>query len=345
MAEHIPAVSVVMAAYKTKQEYLREAIESILQQTFGDFEFIVVDDGLSEENRSYLESLRDKRLKVVVNDRNVGQSVSVNKGIRMARGKYIARMDSDDIALPSRLNSQVEYMELHPECIACGGFAETTDKHRILPVSYPNLASRRAGFFFACDMIHPTMMIRSVSLREFGIRYDEEQLYAQDYMIWTELLRRGEVGIVDEVVLRYRIHEGQITSRKRELQDEFAIRAQRKLFKDSGFDVEAIDFALHSRLVKYDIDVPLSAISAHLRGLVAQARNCLSSTESRSFVKELDFRALKAGVREIASRGNIPNGVTLVVLYGLRPCNWGYYIARSRPARLRQNANGKEAAR
>lgn len=334
-----------MAAYKTKQEYLREAIESILRQTLEDFEFIVVDDGLSEENRSYLESVRDKRLKVLVNDRNVGQSVSVNRGIRTARGKYIARMDSDDIALPTRLNSQVEYMELHPECIACGGFAETTDKHRILPVSYPNLASRRAGFFFACDMIHPTMVIRSSPLREFGIRYDEEQIYAQDYMIWTELLRRGEVGIVDEIVLRYRIHEGQITSRKRELQDKYAIRAQGKLFEDSGFNTEEIDFALHGRFVKYDVDAPLSVILAHLRGLVAQAKSCLSLAESRAFVKELDFRALKAGVREIASHGNILNGVTLLALYGLRPCNWSYYVARSRPAQIRQNANGKEAAR
>ena len=337
-----PVVSVVIAAYSTKQEYFQESIESILRQTLRNFELIVVDDGLSEENRSYLARLNDSRLKVLVNEKNVGQSISVNKGISISQGKYIARMDSDDIATPNRLSSQVSYMESHPECIACGGFAERTDNHKIVPVNYPDIDSRRMGFFWGCDMIHPTMMIRRSSLSEFGIRYDENQRYAQDYMIWIDFMLRGEIGIVPDVVLRYRIHPGQITAVKRAAQDEYAVRAQKKLYKQFGFNIDSIDFYLHNRIAKYDVKAPLSKIVSHLQGLVSQAKHCLSRREMKLFKKEVDFRAVKAAVREIANRGNIFNGVALLVFYGFRFWDWGYYAARIKPARLEQQKYGKE---
>ena len=344
MAKRNPIVSVVMAAYNTKQEYFYEAVESILSQSLDDFELLIIDDGLSEKNRRYLAGLADNRLRVLVNERNVGQSVSVNRGIRAARGKYIARMDSDDIALPGRLDAQVAYMEAHEECIACGGFAERTNDGRVIPASYPDLESREIGLFFACDMIHPTMMLRTSALEEFGISYDEEQLYAQDYMIWADVLRWGEIGIVDEVVLRYRVHGGQITSSKREQQDKYAIRAQRKLFEDRGFDVGSIDFTLHSRFVKYDVRFPISRIMEHLSGLAGQATGCLPQRAARLFRRELGFRALKAGVREIANHGNALNGALLLAYYGMRPWNWRYYAARSNPAHPRRGEIGKETA-
>lgn len=342
MAKHDPVVSVVMAAYSTKQDYFREAVESILSQTLKDFEFLIIDDGLSEENRLYLAGLADDRLRVLVNERNVGQSVSVNKGIRAARGKYIARMDSDDIALPDRLDEQIAYMEAHEGCIACGGFAERTNDGRIIPSVYPDMESREMGLFFACDMIHPTMVLRRSALEEFGIGYDEEQLYAQDYMIWADVMLWGEIGLVDEVVLRYRVHEGQITSSKRELQDEYAIRAQRRLFEGKGFDVGLIDFSLHSRFVKYDVNSPLNLILRHLSGLTKQAKRCLPSHMGHLFRKELGFRAIKAGVREIARHGNVLNGALLVAYYGMRPWNWKYYVARSKPAHPKRGKIGKE---
>ena len=322
-----------MSAYRTNQEFFRESVESILCQTFASFEFIVIDDGLSEENRSYLASLEDSRLTVLVNERNSGQSVSVNRGIQAARGKYIARMDSDDISLPNRLNDQVTYMDEHPECIACGGFAKTTDCGKIIPVNYPDLESRRIGFFFSCDMIHPTMMLRRSVLEKFGIRYDEEQLYAQDYMIWVDLLRQGKIGIVDEVVLNYRVHAGQITSSKRIAQDECAIRAQRKLFQDNGFDTDKIDFSLHSSFVKYETGPSFRNILEHLANLSGQARRCLSHRQARQFQKELDFRAVKAGFREVSQRGNVLVGLLLLVIYGFKFWNWGYYTVRLCPAK------------
>ena len=322
-----------MSAYKTDQEFFKESVESILGQRFTRFEFIIVDDGLSEENRSYLASLDDSRLSVLVNERNSGQSVSVNRGIRAARGKYVARMDSDDISLPNRLDIQVAYMDEHPECIACGGFARTTDCGKILPVNYPNLESRRIGFFFSCDMVHPTMMLRRSALEEFGIRYDEKQLYAQDYMIWADLLRHGEIGIVDEVILNYRVHAGQITSSKRASQDEYAIRAQRRYFRNNGFDVDAIDFNFHSMFVKYGVGPSFRGVTKHLACLAIQAKSCLPRNKIRLFQKELHFRALKAGIREIGHHGNLIVGLLLVVIYGVRPFNWGYYVARIMPAK------------
>ena len=343
MEQENPIASVVMAAYKTDQVFFRKAVESVLGQSLGCFEFIIVDDGLSAENRAYLASLEDERLRVLVNESNVGQSASVNRGVAAAHGKYVARMDSDDIALPHRLETQVAYMDAHPRCVACGGYAVRTDNHAIIPSSFPDLRSRRMGLFFACDMVHPTMMVRRSAFTERGISYDEEQIYAQDYMIWTDLLNVGEIGIVDDVVLRYRVHGGQITSSKRGAQDRYAMRAQRKLFRDRGFNVESIDFRLHLRFVKYDVAAPLSSILAHLNGLLRLARNCLPQDDFRAFRRELGFRAVKAGAREIVNRGSLLNGVFLLAFYGLRPCNWSYYAARSRQAKPGRIQVGKEA--
>lgn len=333
MTNQSPIVSVVMAAYKTEQAFFIEAVESILGQTLQNFEFIIVDDGLSNDNRAYLTSIADNRLKVLVNEHNCGQSVSVNKGIRAARGKYIARMDSDDIALPERLRIQLDYMETHPNVLACGGFAETTDKQRILPKNYPDDESRKTGFYFSCEMIHPTMMFRREAVNLFGIWYDEEQLYAQDYMIWTEFLNKGEIGILNDVVLRYRVHAGQITSRKKVEQDKYAIRVQKRLFTSKGFDVDAIDLDFNFAFMNYSIGPSFARAKTHLRTLDSQAKKCLTPSEAQLFHRELNFRALKIGIREIVRHGYVANGVLLSLLYGVRVRYWGYYIARLMPAR------------
>lgn len=338
---NMPLITVIISAYNTYQPYFVQAIDSILEQSYGNFELILVDDGLSDENRSFLASINDSRMRIIVNDENLGQSVSVNKAIRAAKGKYIARMDTDDISLPNRLWTQVAYMEDNPECVACGGLVETTDRNRVLPVSYPDMESRIIGLFFACDMIHPTMMIRRSALEEFGICYDEKQLYAQDYMIWIDLLKCGQLGLINDILLKYRIHGNQISSGKRDLQDDCAIRAQKKLYSACGFNIDNINFRLHNTLIKYNINYSIKTILQHVHGLKGQADRCFSQKTARRFKRELDFRAVKAGVREIANCGNVFNGLLLVILYGVRPANWKYYVARTRSARPKWNGSGR----
>ena len=118
-----PLVSVIMGVYNTKPEYLKQAVESILAQTYDNLEFVIVDDGnRKDEIISYLHRIKqsDNRVKIIVNEENIGLTRSLNKAIDHSRGKYIARMDSDDISLPDRLLKQVEYMEVHPEVCMTG---------------------------------------------------------------------------------------------------------------------------------------------------------------------------------------------------------------------------------
>lgn len=323
-------VSVVMAATRTVEEYFEAAVMSILDQDFYNFEFIIVDDCLSKENRDFLEHIDDSRIIILSNETNLGQSRSVNKALSVASGKYIVRMDSDDIALSDRLSVQVEYMEQHPECLACGGFAETTDQHRIIPSDYPDSISRKVGFLFSCDMVHPTMVIRREAITKYGLHYDEKQLYAQDYMMWIDVMRFGDIGMASSSVLKYRIHAGQISSQKSKMQEFYAVRAQKKCFELFGFDENSIDLIFHNELIKHGLNAPLSKIKCHLNGLISQASMCMSATIKESFLKELNYRMLKAGIRELVYKGNTKNGLYFILSCGRKIKYWRYYIVRSK---------------
>jgi glycosyltransferase involved in cell wall biosynthesis len=124
----MPRISVVMSVYNG-EKYLRQAIESILQQTYTDFEFIIIDDGSTDSSREIIQSYDDKRIRLVINEQNIGLTKSLNKGIRLAKGEFIARMDADDISLPQRFEKQVAYLDSHPEVGVLGTYANIID-HR-----------------------------------------------------------------------------------------------------------------------------------------------------------------------------------------------------------------------
>lgn len=114
-----PAISVLMPVYNS-EKYLNEAIESILNQTFVDFEFIIINDASNDNSENIIESYQDSRIKYFKNEKNLGVAKTLNKGLKLAQGKYIARMDSDDISLPERLYKQFKFMEVYNDIDVCG---------------------------------------------------------------------------------------------------------------------------------------------------------------------------------------------------------------------------------
>ena len=123
-------ISVIMCLYNTKEKYLREAIESVLNQTYSGFEFIIIDDGSTNDSISVIESYQDKRI-ILVRKEHSGIPKSLNIGLDLAHGEYVARMDSDDVCLPDRFEKQIYYLREHPNCIVCGTYAEFIgDKYR-----------------------------------------------------------------------------------------------------------------------------------------------------------------------------------------------------------------------
>ncbi len=135
MVQFEKPISVVMPVFNSQISYLKEAFDSVLTQTFKDYEFIIIDDGSTGSCREYLESLSDSRIRIIHNEKNLGITKSFNIGLRAAKGKYIARMDDDDISLPFRFEKQYAFMESNPNIIVCGSKREMIGKKRQLPAS------------------------------------------------------------------------------------------------------------------------------------------------------------------------------------------------------------------
>jgi glycosyltransferase involved in cell wall biosynthesis len=209
-----PRVSVLMSVHDGEQ-YLREAIDSILGQAFKDFEFIIINDGSTDHTAEIIGSYADPRIRFMSNKTNLGLPASLNLGLDVAAGDYIARMDADDISLPERLSRQVSYMDAHPEIAASGTWAKDIDANgrefsaRCLPFD----ERMKCEFWRPSPIVHPSAIIRKSHLG--SLRYDTRLRHAQDYDLWLGLKAHHELGNLPEFLLLYRVHPASITSRHR----------------------------------------------------------------------------------------------------------------------------------
>jgi glycosyltransferase involved in cell wall biosynthesis len=198
--------------------YLREAIDSILAQTYPHFELLVIDDGSLDDSADIIRSYSDNRIRLISNERNSGIIFTLNRGIAEAKGKYIARMDADDVSYPMRFEKQVMELERHPGLSVLATFVDFinsdgeitstwfTDRSAVTETQIRNLMMRTN-----C-IAHPTVMMRADVAREF--RYNEKQKGAEDWDLWMRLLAAGKrISKIPEVLVNYRIHPGSITGK------------------------------------------------------------------------------------------------------------------------------------
>lgn len=234
-SESLPAVSVVMSVYKEPIEWMCLSIDSILQQTFSDFEFIIVNDCPErDDNHKVLSDyqLRDHRITIITNEENLGLTKSLNRGLTLARGKYIARMDADDIATEDRFQIQVDYLEKNPHVDLCHSAFEQIDDagvhtgDRIL-----NAREKQAVYLFLLDPIaHPSVMFCRHVLKTRTPLYNEEYRNAQDYELWSSLYLKGATfGYIEKKLLRYRLSKSQITRKESGTQEDNGRRIRRVL--------------------------------------------------------------------------------------------------------------------
>jgi Glycosyl transferase family 2 len=211
----LPLVSVVMSVFNG-QAFLSEAIESILSQTFRDFEFLVVDDGSTDRTAEILSTYasRDVRMRLFHHE-NKGRAVSLNVGIGFAKGNLIARMDADDIALPHRIKEQVDFMERHPEVGLLGGAVELINTQgKVLEITHPPLEDKGIRSFMLQynPISHPTVVMRKEVVLASG-GYRKALLDADDYDLWLRMGERSRFANLGRPVLQYRIHPGQVSVR------------------------------------------------------------------------------------------------------------------------------------
>jgi glycosyltransferase involved in cell wall biosynthesis len=217
------------------RRYLAQSVGSILDQTFDDFEFLIVDDGSTDGSSEVLRSTGDPRLQLITNSQNLGLTRSLNIGLNRARGRYVARMDADDIAEPMRLEWQVDAMERQPDLGLLGtGRLLMDHAGKTINIARPTqgqtavLWKMLLGNAFA----HPTVMIRRDVLERYQLRYDERFVTAQDYELWTRLLQYAAGDNIPEPLVRYRLRKGISQTRKADQlanHDRIAFQAMRSI--------------------------------------------------------------------------------------------------------------------
>ncbi len=199
-----PRVSVIMPVYNGER-YLAEAIDSVINQTYEDWELIVVDDGSLDASVSIVESYEDLRIRLIKNPQNVGVAKSLNRAIEASNGQYIARMDSDDICMPDRLQTQVSYLRQNPDVMLVGSsvifLGEKAGVFRY-PLSDDDI---RVQLHFNSSFAHPTVMWRSDFAAENGLRYQEDPPTAEDYQLWVEFCALAPVANIAKPLLKYRV--------------------------------------------------------------------------------------------------------------------------------------------
>lgn len=238
-------VSVLMSVYNG-QKYLREAIDSILVQTFTNFEFLIIDDCSTDDTPQIINSYRDRRIRYIRNESNLGLAAALNRGLDSARGEYIARMDADDVSLPDRLARQVDFMDNHPETGVCGSWVKTTGELRGRIWRYPvDPDSIVCGLLFEPPLAHPSVMMRRQLFRQNGLYYDPLFKRAQDYDLWVRASEVLSFANIDEVLLFYRIHPWQAGQGHAEEQQAAAGSVRKALLGRLGLAPSAEEFQLH----------------------------------------------------------------------------------------------------
>jgi glycosyltransferase involved in cell wall biosynthesis len=213
-APDAPRVSILVPVYNAEQ-YLPAMLESILRQTLGDFEVIMVDDGSTDGSAPILEraAARDPRFRLFRQEGNTGIVAALNRGLGECRAPYIARMDADDIALPDRLERQVAHMEANPDIVALGTSLAYIDE-RGKSLDRVRRCALGGSMLRGNPLLHPTVMLRRGVLEQHAIRYRAEYIYAEDYYLWLELSRLGRLAALDEVAYLYRVSDTTLRSRK-----------------------------------------------------------------------------------------------------------------------------------
>jgi glycosyltransferase involved in cell wall biosynthesis len=224
-----PKVSVIMSVYNG-EKYLREAIDSILGQTFKDFEFLIIDDGSTDSSADIVRSYCDPRIRVFKQE-NAGLTKSLNKGLKLANGDYIARQDADDISLPFRLEKQVEFLDKHTDVVIVSSNIEFMDDRgeSLGKTDRATDSDLIAWYLLFYNHIggHSQVMFRHQPVMKLG-GYSEALRCTQDYELWVRLAKSHEIVILPDVLLRWRKHDDNISVKNRDEQKLYGIAISSK---------------------------------------------------------------------------------------------------------------------
>ena len=207
----MPKVTVLMPTYNM-EEYVHEAVESILRQDYRDFELLVMDDGSTDRTVEVVKGFDDSRIRLMVNDRNLGLAENLNRGLDHIATEYVARMDGDDLSLPQRLAVQVAYMEAHRDIDLCSCAMQLFGERDEVWVREGDPEKVKVTALFFSPVLHASSLWRRDAFESKGLRYRQEYVPAEDYDLWCRALAAGlRLTNLPDVLYRYRIRAGQPT--------------------------------------------------------------------------------------------------------------------------------------
>lgn len=286
-------ISVIMSVYNEVPEYLDVAIDSILNQTYSNFEFIILNDGSNDEIVQKLElaAEKDNRIKLIHNEEQMGLTKSLNKGLAVAKGDYIARMDSDDFSVPTRFERQLAFFETNTDVDIIGTGVVSFGSQSIF--MSPCIETRndeiRAELFFTSGLCHPSVMIKKSFLDKNGLTYDGNVKKGQDYDMWERCSEFGKLAVMGEVLLFYRIHDKQITSQFKSEQVTTAEMVMKRRLARIDLTPTDAEYEAHLTLKGVSNKAPVNDVEAWGKKLI-EANNKVGLVDKKTFKDNISKR-------------------------------------------------------
>ena len=273
--------------------YLREAIDSILNQTYTDFEFLIINDGSTDDTEAIISSYSDKRIRLV-NQKNAGVSAALNHGIQLAKGTYIARMDADDRCMPTRLEEQMLFLDTHPEYIMIGADADYMDKDGMFVFHYSNTGhsneeiSKRVDWI-TCPFLHSVVIYKKEAVIAAG-SYDENAYLFEDHFLWIKLIKMGKVANLKKALISVRLNPSSVTIDQRDCSSEY-LRIKNKAIQ-TGLLNDEEGAILRKNVIKISASQKLYSYHAYL-GKKFLWNNYHAANARKHFLEAINVYPLK----------------------------------------------------
>ncbi len=236
-----PIISVILPVYNA-EKYIEEAINSILEQTYQNFELIIINDGSTDTSLSVINQYKKNNKVRIVTQENKGLIFTLNKGIDLAKGQYIARMDADDIAHPERFEKQISLFEANPSLGVCSASTENFGAETDITIRSADNDNLKVTLLFWPPFAHPAAMIKRSVLLAHNIYYREEFKHCEDFDLWSQLAPYCQFSNVTEVMLKYRVHPEQVTNSFSDVVLDAHFRICQRNLLAQGIKLEKRDF-------------------------------------------------------------------------------------------------------
>ena len=280
-------VTILMPVYNCR-EYVREAIDSILGQTFRDFEFLIIDDGSTDDTNEIIRKYSDDRIIIHKNEKNLGLIATLNKGLDLAKGRYIARMDGDDISVSSRLEKQINFLEAHPDYIACGSWVETfKENEKTIDIKYNEKYELiRIKSMYQNHFCHGSSLFKTDIVKKYNLRFENKFIHAEDYYFFVKLSEIGKLYNIQEILLRVRQHNSNVSALSHQIQHKNSINVIKYQLNKIGINANDINFNLYFRFFYSNFDLNKEEINITENFLINLIK---ANSESKYFPQNVFF--------------------------------------------------------